>query len=169
LIKQLKEGHHLIITGGSPLKQQNNLIILIKEFIKRHKFTPFIEIENECVIDPLPELIDLISLWNNSPKLSNTNNPDLLRYRPSTIKKMAGIKNSWFKFVICDQQDFDEIKRDYIDRGLINKNQIVLMPEGETKAEIELKRDLVIDIALKNNIRYTTREHVVVWDKTTSV
>lgn len=169
IIEVLKDGAHLILTGGSPLKQQDNLVLFINEFIEKYGFKPYIEVENETTLFPSKEFESIVDLWNNSPKLSNSGNPDILRYRPKVIKHISSLNNSWFKFVVNKEEDWDEIQRDFLDKELINKKQIVLMPEGASKEELEINRLVAVEIALKHNVRYTTREHVVLWNKSVSV
>ncbi len=169
VIRKLKEGQHLVLTGGSPLKQQRPLIRFISKFIDRYGFKPYIEIENECTLIPEPGMIEFVDLWNNSPKLTNAKNPKGKQYRPYAIKLLAELQNSWFKFVVNSNADWYEIVDSFITPGLINKNQIVLMPMGASRAELLINRQIVINIAIRNNVRYSTREHIIVWDKKTGV
>lgn len=164
---KLKKGQHLVITGGSPLMQQKNLITFIKAFIRRFGFKPFIEIENEAVIIPDVELVSLIDCWNNSPKLASSGNNNA--YKPKVLKVLSRLPNSWFKFVVTCPEDWEEIQTKYIFTGLISKNQVILMPEGATIAELQKNREKVVEICVENNVRYSTREHVVIWDKKTGV
>ena len=39
-----------------------------------------------------------------------------------------------------------------------------LMPQGTNLEELQWNRHLVVEIAIKNNVRYSSREHVVLWD-----
>jgi 7-carboxy-7-deazaguanine synthase len=167
LIDKLQEGQHLVITGGSPLKQQYQLAKFLTAFLERYHFKPYVEIENECVI--MPTVITNIDCWNNSPKLSSSGNKRALRYKPEVIKHTAGLVNSWFKFVICDETDWEEIQMDFLDPGLIEKSQIILMPMGETKVELERNRDIAVKMAVSHNVRFTDRLHITLWDKKTGV
>ena len=164
LPRKLSEGQHLVITGGSPLLQQPVLIKFFNKFKEIYDFLPFIEVENECVIPPLRELQDMVSIWNNSPKLMNSAMIWKLRYKPEVIGFMSELNNSWFKFVISDPQDWEEIKNDFLERELIRRNQIILMPEGATRDVLERNREFVVDIAIKNNVRYCTREQIILWN-----
>jgi len=174
-IRKFKEGQHLILTGGSPLKQQNKLIKFFDQFRERYGFIPYIEIENETVLFPDPNMIKLVKCWNNSPKLKNSGNPDILRYRPDVLKFTSQLHNSWFKFVIdgssmeAANRDWEEIKSDFLDRKLINKDQIVLMPMGGSREELHANRHIVVELAIRENVRYTSREHVELWDILTGV
>lgn len=107
VIERFKGGEHLVITGGAPLLQEDRLLLFFRMFIGRFGFLPFVQIENECSIQPSPELIQYISCWNNSPKLSNSNVELHKRYRPIVIKKVGFLENSWFKFVVSCQEDWE--------------------------------------------------------------
>jgi len=53
LISKFKSGQHLVLTGGSPLKQQLSLVKFIDKFIEKYGFKPYIEVENEVVLKPV--------------------------------------------------------------------------------------------------------------------
>jgi len=171
LIQRLKSGQHLVITGGSPLKQQEQLIGFLQLFTTYYKFKPFIELENECTITPHTDMLRMVNIWNNSPKLSNSGNPYFIRYKPDIIKLLSCLSNfwcenkSWFKFVICSpNEDWEEIKTDFIAPGYILKKQIILMPQGRTKKEILKNSPAVVKLAVQENVRFSLREHIVLWN-----
>ena len=166
----LNKGHHLVITGGAPLLQQDSLIKFFDQWNMEFGWIPFVEIENEATIVPKPELVTYIDCWNNSPKLFSSGVLSKIRYKILAIGAVAELKNSWFKFVICNpEEDWKEIKENYIDVGIINYTQILLMPQGMTQQEIADNRQAVIDLAIREGVRYSTREHIVVWGKRTGV
>ena len=169
LPRKFRKGQRFVLTGGSPVKQQDKLILFLNEFILRYGFKPYIEMENESTLMPKEGLIGLVDCWNNSPKLKNSSNPSNLRYQPAILEKLASLDNSWFKFVISSEEDWIEIKKDFLDTHLIRENQIVLMPLGASRSELFANRTLVIAIAVRENVRYSTREHIVLWDKKTGV
>lgn len=168
VIKKLFDGQSLILTGGSPLLQQDRLIRFLTVFSTRYFFIT-IEIENECVLMPHPKMASFISTWNNSPKLANSGMKKELRYKPDVIKRVAQYSESWFKFVIDKEEDWEEIQADFLDAGLIQKSQIVLMPQGQTQEELNLKREWVAEMAIKHNVRFSDRLHVTLWNKKTGV
>lgn len=169
LIQKFKSGMHLVLTGGSPLLQQYQLTDFFAQFKKRYGFIPYIEVENEAVLPVATDFKYLVSCWNNSPKLSNSGMTKYIRYKPGRILQLSRFKNSWFKFVISDENDWREIEDDFILPKLIKREQIILMPEGATWEELVQNRMQVVEIAIKNQVRYSTREHVVLWDKKTGV
>ena len=169
VIDKLRKGQHLVLTGGSPLKQQLNLEKFIIAFEDKYKFRPYIEVENECTIMPRPTFSNLVSCWNNSPKLSSSGNNKTLRYKPEILKALSKLPNSWFKFVITDETDWKEIETDFLDREFIQREQIILMPLGETKAELDRNRIIAFELSIKYNVRFTDRLHITIFDKKTGV
>jgi organic radical activating enzyme len=166
---KLKAGQHLILTGGSPLLQQSKLIKFIHAFIDHAGFKPYIEIENECVLLPDDEIIPLIDCWNNSPKLENSGNSRFNRYDPDIIRDTALLTNSWFKFVITERCDWAEIEEEFLEPGLIRRNQIILMPEGTTREELTAHTEMVVELAIRENVLYRSREHITLWNKMTGI
>lgn len=162
--QHLKDGAHLVITGGSPLIQQKAILEFLDIFQEMFRFKPLVEIENECVIPAMPEMLDeYVNLWNNSPKLANSGIKKDIRYKPEVIKQFTEKDNAFFKFVVSSPEDWDEIKSDYIDTGLVKKEQIVLMPEAVTKEELEQKREWLIHLCLDECVRFSDRLHITVW------
>lgn len=169
LVWKLREGTHLILTGGSPLRQQKQLVRFFEEFTDRYNFHPFIEIENESTLMPSEQMTLLVDQWNNSPKLENSENKKKARYKPEIIKYLSETYNSWFKFVISEEADWKEIESDFINTGLIYRDQIILMPEGDTREKLSLTRNMTADIAIREGVRFSDRLHITLWDKKTGV
>ena len=162
---------HIVLTGGSPLKQQDRLIEFIRAFVDRFKIYPVIECENEAVLLPKEELIRFVDTWNNSPKLANSGMKDKIRRKPEILQFMDNRinfpSNSWFKFVVRDEKDWEEIERDFL--PYIGKDRIILMPEGQTQDELNETRGIVAEIAIKYQVRFMDRLHVIIWNKKTGV
>ena len=169
LPERFKNGQHLILTGGSPLKQEKQLITFIKTFVDRYGFKPFIEVENEAVLMPSQEFVELVDWWNNSPKLANSGMKERARIKPDVLKHMGSLSNSIFKFVVASDQDWEEIYSDFIIPGYITKDKIVIMPEGQNQEELNKTREMAADMAIKHGVRFTDRLHVTIWNKKTGV
>jgi len=168
-VEKYRAGQRLVLTGGSPLKQQVNLIPFIQAVIRRFGFKPYIEIENEAVLKPDPGLTPYIDQWNNSPKLRNSQMPEKARYKPEILKFTAELPNSWFKFVVSAESDWEEIEKDFLKPGIVRRDQIVLMPEGQTRLELQAHYQDVVNICVRESIRFTDRLHITIWDKKTGV
>lgn len=158
---------HIILTGGSPLKQQDRLLGFINAFFLRFGFDPDYEVENEAVLMPHDNMIRRVACWNNSPKLANSGMKEKIRLKPEVLSKMNRLKDSWFKFVVRDERDWEEIERDFLPH--ITKSRIILMPEGQTQDELNETREIVANIAIKHQVRFMDRLHVVIWNKKTGV
>lgn len=169
LEEKLRDGQHLILTGGSPLKQQISLTNFITQYINRFGYKPYIEVENETVLMPDPVFAAYVDCWNNSPKLSNSGMKSRARYKPEIIKHMAGLPNSWFKFVIDSEEDWQEIQIYFLDTGLISKDQIIVMPQGQTQIELASSREAAANLAINQGVLFSDRLHVTIWDKKTGV
>ena len=169
LVERFEQGQHLILTGGSPLKQESRLIAFIEAFMERYQFKPYIEVENEAVLKPSNKFESLVDWWNNSPKLANSGMKPRVRIKPDVMNHMASLENCSFKFVVSSESDWDEIERDYLKPFGINKADVILMPEGQTQAELQLSRPIAADMAIKHQVRFTDRLHVTIWDKKTGV
>ena len=169
VIQRLQNGQHLVLTGGSPLKQQDSLCSLIAKIIVKYKFKPLIEIENECTIMPNERMFTHVNRWNNSPKLANSGMKKELTYKPEIIRYLSSLEDSWFKFVISNEDDWKEIEKDYLKPKLIMREQIVLMPEGQTRIELQQNYEKVVNICVRENLRMTDRLHVTIWNKTVGV
>jgi 7-carboxy-7-deazaguanine synthase len=169
LIHRLKNGQHLILTGGSPMKQQDRLERFITAFFNKYEFKPYIEVENESVLMPTMKFQTMVNCWNNSPKLTNSGMKLRARYKPLILSKLSSLKNSWFKFVVSSREDWEEIQMDFLDAGIIRKDQVIVMPEGCTREELSQTREIAADIAIEHGVRYSDRVHVVLWNKKTGV
>ena len=166
LIDKFAKGQHLVITGGSPLLQQQKIWEFITRFTYFYHFKPFIEVENECVIMPSQAILPMVNCWNNSPKLESSLVDFDARYKPEVIKFMSSLDNSWFKFVIANSDDWDEIEAGFLMPKLIKREQ---MPEGDTREKLERHKNLTLEMAIENNVRYSTREHINLWNKKVGV
>ena len=168
LISKFSNGQHLILTGGSPLKQEDRLVKFIEAFISKYKFRPYIEIENEAVLVP-SGIVKYIDQWNNSPKLENSDMKFNARIKEKALLAVSKLPNSWFKFVITTSKDWEEIENTFIKTGYVKKEQIILMPEGQTQQELIKTRELTAELAIENKVRFTDRLHITIWNKKTGV
>lgn len=168
-IERFQEGEHLVITGGSPLLQEDKLLLFFQMFEERFNFIPFIQVENECTIEPSQKFINYISCWNNSPKLQNSDVNRAKRYRPEVLKQMSGLPNSWFKFVVDKYEDWEEIVSLYVIPGLIRKDQIILMPKGYNQEELSKTRLMVAELAMEKNVKFSDRLQIILYNTKTGV
>lgn len=172
-IKRIVEDNaHLVITGGEPLIHQNNIENFIEWFRQTYKKLPIIEIETNGTIIPTYHLLQTVKYWNCSPKLSSAGeqNKKEVRINFMALKQLdeVGVKTI-FKFVVSNQDDIDEIFRDFEVGNLISKKNIVLMPAGSSQDELKETRLFVAEKARDLGVRYSDRLHVVIWNLKTGV
>ena len=164
-IKAIKNGAHMIITGGEPLMQSTS----VEGFIEwcQTQFNPslFVEIETNGTIVPSEKLKGLVGLWNCSPKLSNSGNDKGIRINVAALDELNKL-NTQFKFVITTEDDFDEMTQDF---GFLTKDKIVLMPSGENQELLAQSKPIVVELAKKHYLNFTTRLHIDIWNKKTGV
>jgi len=162
----LRNGAHLIITGGEPLMNEGKL----KHYIKwvRQTFNPncYVEIETNGTITPSTEFQELISQWNCSPKLSNSGNDYQVRYKRDTLKVLNTL-NTQFKFVLSVAEDYNEIMEYF--RDICDHDKIWLMPSGENQTLLNESKQIVAELAKKHYHKFTNRLHIEIWNRKTGV
>lgn len=150
IIKHIKKypSKHLVITGGEPLLQQEELLKLLPK-LKNY----FIEVETNGTISPL--INKYVNQYNCSPKLKNSGQTSILKKFPKT--------KTYYKFVVDKKSDIKEIKA-FIKKHKIDKENVILMPQGTKKSEIEKRSKWLIEICKKENFRFTTRLHIILFN-----
>lgn len=153
----------LIITGGEPMIQQEQIIKLMDElndYEEKPQWT--FEIETNGTIMPDDRLIEAGVQFNCSPKLSNSLNGVRSRIRPDVIKRLAE-GNTRFKFVVMSNEDLDEIERDWVDGIGIHPEQVILMPQGVTAEEVHMNSRRVAEYAKIKGYRLLGRLQNEIW------
>jgi organic radical activating enzyme len=168
-VERLKNGVHLVITGGEPLLQQARIVAFLEYLEAQHDCRPIIEIETNATILPLSELDERVSYWNTSPKLQNSGMPAAKRIYPDVLTWFAQNPNTMFKFVIRNDEDWAEIQRDWLDLGYLDRRKIVLMPAASSIEELLHVNKSVADICIREQVRMCTRLHVEIWNQLTGV
>ena len=160
VIEKIKEFEpkHLVITGGEPLIQQNDIASLLSKLGDDY----FVEVETDCTIIPNSALLEHVNHWNVSPKTSNSGNSREAREIPQCYDFFAKLENSVFKFVIENESDLVEID-ELITKYSIAKNKILLMPQASTKDELNLKKEEIEKIAIAKGLLFSSRLQVERW------
>jgi 6-pyruvoyltetrahydropterin 2'-reductase len=179
-IDKIKNGAHLILTGGEPLARQKEIMEFLQYVkVKENKFfhNLNIEIETAGTVIPSYAWYDLHSHYNVSPKLANSGMDMERRNKKEPMSYFSDL--SWenrmskstvsFKFVVSDRQDVDEILKTYIIPYEINVNSVYIMAEAKTRKELQEREPLIVDIAKEYGLKYSTRLHLHIWDKATGV
>jgi len=158
--KELEQftNRHLVITGGEPLMQQDDLADLLT-FLKPDFY---VEVETNGTILPNNALSALVDQWNVSPKTINSGNPLALCEDSECYAFFSKQKNCYFKYVIENEDDLIEINNLIEKYGLV-RDRIMLMTQASTKEEMAEREKAVFFLSKKNNLSYSPRMHVVKW------
>ena len=157
-LDKLKNGAHLVITGGEPLLQQDALIDFMGLLAK-----PYTEIETNATILIKPTLLSYINQINASPKLTSSGNVGEKAYQPEVLTQLAHLKETKFKFVVTKESDIDEIISQYIVPFTIKQANVWLMPEGKTEMEINKRASMVAELCKKHMLQFSPRLQINIW------
>lgn len=172
---------HVVITGGEPLLQKKSVAQLCKQI--KMQLGLHITIEtNGTIFDK--EVASWVDLFSISPKLSNSvpSHEKLKSYNEEEtgasryhheIRRNIEVLQSYIyfanttgkdfqlKFVVGKQSDAAEIKKDYLELLLAyNQGDVMLMPLGATKEQIEKSNPIVLKLCLENGWKFSPRIHI---------
>ena len=149
---------HLVITGGEPLLQQDDLADLLS-FLKPDFY---VEVETNCTILPNKMLTDLVDQWNVSPKTENSGNPLELYEDSECYFFFANQENCFFKYVVENETDIPEIKK-FVAKYNIPETRVQLMTQASTKEEVRSREKSISELAKQHNFVFSPRLHVALW------
>ena len=180
---------HIIWTGGEPtIKQHQEAIINFHKYWKSidpeidlydfddPEYNPlsahgmfYNEIETNGTVYIEDNLFLLLNQINCSPKLSNSGLDAKQRINPDAIKRIMEHSNYQFKFVISNEEDVNEMFRDFVEPFNIPLKNVVCMPGLDDVANFEERTQFVLEMAKKYKFRGLTRLHIAAWNKTLNV
>lgn len=152
---------NIILTGGEPLLQDGAWQSVIGSLIAKSADYRF-EVETNGTIVPSPELNQLVSQYNVSPKLKNSGNDASLRLNEAALRFFAKSEKAWFKFVVTHDDDLTEIM-DLVSKFALPQDRILLMPEGRDNETLQKRRLWLVDVCRERNFRYSDRLHIQLW------
>ncbi|MDA7897872.1 7-carboxy-7-deazaguanine synthase QueE [bacterium] len=150
--------NRLVLTGGEPLLQQDELVKLTRLLPE----IAFIEVETNGTKLPSDDFIAIPTQFNVSPKLSNSGIDEKLRLNFKALGLFASLEKAFFKFVVCNQSDLDEIKTLHSKLNL-SPDRIHLMPEGRDAETLQHRSLWLADICRDQGYHFSPRLHVLLW------
>ena len=163
---------HLIWTGGEPtIKGHQEAItnFLTYWYEQDNSIKPYSEIETNGTVEIEDNLFEQLHQINSSPKLTNSGMTEKQRIKPEAIKRIMEHSNYTFKFVISNEEDVQEIFRDFIVPFSIPLTNVVCMPGLDSQTDFHERTQFVLEMAKKYKFRGLTRLHISAWDKTLNV
>lgn len=177
---------YIVVSGGEPTLQTEALGELLEKLIKEGYHTT-VETNGTIFDEKISQYTDLMSI---SPKLSsstpweqNLKNTNIKynevwakrherdRKNIESLQKIieSAISTSGdfqLKFVISKIEDIKEIENDFLSKLKYWKpSDIVLMPEGVTAEDLQVRSKWVAEEALKRGWRFTPRLHILMFGK----
>ena len=144
----------LVITGGEPLLQAPALARLLE-------LLPDVSVEietNGTTRAPAP--LDIrIDQFNVSPKLAHSGNPAELALLPERLDAYATDPRAWFKFVIAEPTDVDEVLA-LRDRYRFRPGHVFLMAEGTDSETLREREKWLAPLCVRHGFRLSDRLHI---------
>jgi organic radical activating enzyme len=151
----------VVLTGGEPLLQEADLVKLM-EALRADGEEWFFEIETNGTLLPGADFLSAIGQMNVSPKLANSGMAEELRLKPAVLAALAATGKAWFKFVVRDERDIEEI-RTLLERARIPGQRVILMPEGRTVEALDKHAAWLAERCRDLGFRFSDRLHVRLW------
>jgi 7-carboxy-7-deazaguanine synthase len=151
----------VVITGGEPLLQENELLEMAG-ILRREQPATILEVETNGTRIPSAEFSRTIDQFNVSPKLTNAGMPENLRLNPEALATFAESPKAWFKFVVASPPDLLEIQS-LRSRFSIPADRILLMPEGRTAAALDRSAAQLAAVCRDLGFRFCDRLHIRLW------
>lgn len=165
---------HLIWTGGEPTMIHHRKAI--KGFLDWFKApNQYSEIETNGTMEVDKAFYDCdralpyIKQINCSPKLANSGMPLERRQNQKAIQQIMQHDNYWFKFVVSNEQDIEEIKHEWLGQFEIPESRIIIMPGVDNLADLSERTRFTFEMSKKYGFRAITRSQVLAWDRVTGV
>ncbi len=154
----------LVITGGEPLLQQHALYQVLREIVwsKAKRYPVDFEVETAGTIQPLDKFNRLYTQWNVSPKMANSGNLPVERFKPDVIRWFGAQKYVAFKFVVETVDDLNEAQK-IVDFSRVHPTKVWVMPQGVTRLGIEGRAQQLADEVLARGWNMSMRMHISLW------
>ena len=175
-VESYSEADHVVVTGGEPMIH-DDCVSLLEELSDRGYHTT-VE-TNGTIFRDAP--IDLASI---SPKLASSTptaekdpkgdgewrkKHENRRIDMEALTELVDTYNSQLKFVVTGREDMGEIEN-RVERireqtsSNVSNSDVLLMPEGVTRDQLDKGRTVVAELAQEYGYRYTPRLHVDLWN-----
>lgn len=154
---------HVVLTGGEPMLYAE--LVPLAAALKRQRRHITIETAGTLF---LPVACDLMSI---SPKLANSTpsiekhaqwsvRHERTRHVPDVIRQLVGQYEYQIKFVVDQPDDFPEIEQYLRDFPEIQKDRVLLMPQGTNLEQLGRHATWLKPYCREKGFRYCPRRHI---------
>jgi 7-carboxy-7-deazaguanine synthase len=175
-ILSYEQADHVVFTGGEPMIHEESVELL--DELADYGYHTTVETNGTIFRDAA---IDMASI---SPKLASStptaerdpkgdgewaDRHEQRRIDMDALSALVDQYDSQLKFVVTGNDDMTEIEalvervRDATEASVPDED-VLLMPEGMTREELDTKRNEVAELAMEYGYRYTPRLHVDLWN-----
>lgn len=156
VLRRVKDAgpQNVVVTGGEPLEHPA-LVSLVSAL---HALGRRVEVETAGIALP-PDLP--VDQWNVSLKLAHSGVLLERRLIAAAIERFRDL-GAWFKFVVGDERDLDEVLA-IQSRHALPSERILLMPLGLRRDEQQALMPEVISWCTRHGFRFSPRLHILVW------
>lgn len=148
----------LVLTGGEPLLQQAVLAGLI-DVLRGTRKGLRVDIETNGTLCPSAAFDERVHNYVVSPKLENSQVRDSLRMRDEAMSFFAQSGKSFFKFVVSEHRDVEEVLT-WISRFGLARDRCYLMASARDLGELEKRGPQVAAWSAQCSLRYSDRLHL---------
>jgi len=152
--KENKQITNIIITGGEPLEQNIQPLIMIAKI-----FGFKVEIETNGQSFKSVKLPLFVDQYNVSPKLWSKEK--IRRFRKERIE-LFNKENSIWKFVLDD--DMKNNFENFLRYRNIPKDKIYIMPKGTTRKEQFKEMPKIIEYCIQKGFKFSPRIHIIIYN-----
>ena len=146
----------VVITGGEPL--ESPLFSPLVAALAARGFT--LEVETSGTLPPPREAPATIQ-WNVSVKLAGSGVSEARRVKPDAIRAFLA-RDAWWKFVVTDEDDVDEVLR-LAERFMLPRARILLQPEALRAEDFVARAPWVAEACKVHGFGFSPRLHVLLW------
>lgn len=149
---------NVVLTGGEPMMQQDELSELMVQLGKDY----FFEVETNGTVLPDAYFDRLIHQYNVSPKLANSGNSPKLREKAKVLQFFAESPKAHFKFVLTSRADLEEVLT-LVERYQIPSQKVYIMPEGTSAEQLNARQQSLIEVCKEYGFHFTSRLHILIY------
>lgn len=171
-----EQADHVVFTGGEPMIHEESVTLL--DELADYGYHTTVEtngtIYREAAIDLAsisPKLASSTPIPERDPKGDGewAEQHEERRLDLEALSLLVDTYDSQLKFVVTGSDDMPEIE-ELVERvrtatkTTIPDHNVLLMPEGMTRTELDKTRNKVAELAMEYGYRYTPRLHVDIWN-----
>lgn len=171
-----EEADHVVLTGGEPLIHDRSVTLL--EELADYGYHVTVETNGTIYRDApfdlasiSPKLVSSTPTAEKDPKGEGdwAERHEERRIDVDALGRLVDTYETQLKFVIVDENDLPEVQRvverirDVASTPVVDTD-VLLMPEGATREQLDERRQTVAELAMEFGYRYTPRAHVDLWN-----